>query len=94
MCYTSTGEVNFNSESKAGAMKRSKQAFADAESIDELDGVTISYGEVTTPGWWWVNVRASNTEPLLRMNLESDDRGRMEEMTRRVIGILGVEPEV
>ncbi len=94
MCYHSTGEVNFHIEDKAGAMARIKEAFADADSIDELDGVTVCYGEVTKPGWWWVNVRASNTEPLLRMNLESDDRARMEEMTQKVISILGVEPEV
>lgn len=93
MCYHSTGEVNFHCEDKAGAMARIKSTFSDADSIDELDGVTVSYGAVTSPGWWWVNVRASNTEPLLRMNLESDDRSRMEEMTKQVIAIIGVEPE-
>ncbi|MDA0666295.1 MAG: phosphomannomutase/phosphoglucomutase [Planctomycetota bacterium] len=94
MCYHSTGEVNFHIEDKAGAMARIKETFSDADSIDELDGVTVSYGAVTAPGWWWVNVRASNTEPLLRMNLESDDKAKMEEMTKRVIEIIGVSPEV
>jgi phosphomannomutase len=93
MRFHSTGEVNFHIEDKAGAMAKLKEVFHDASSVDELDGVTIAYGEVTTPGWWWVNVRPSNTEPLLRMNLESDDRGRMEEMTAKVIEILGAEPE-
>lgn len=93
MRYHSTGEVNFHIEDKRGAMDKLKEVFSDATSIDEMDGVTIAYGDVTTPGWWWVNVRPSNTEPLLRMNLEADDLGRMEEKTREVIGILGVEPE-
>jgi phosphomannomutase len=93
MCFHSTGEVNFHIEDKAGAMAKLKEVFHDASSVDELDGVTIAYGEVSTPGWWWVNVRPSNTEPLLRMNIEADDRGKMEEMTRRVIEILGTEPE-
>jgi phosphomannomutase len=91
MCYHSTGEVNFEMEDKAGAMNRLKEAFPDG-AIDELDGVTIAYGKPDQPGWWWVNLRASNTEPLLRMNLESDDRAQMDRMTERVVDILGVQP--
>lgn len=92
MKYHSTGEVNFEVEDKAGALARLKREFADAGSIDELDGVTVAYGDVRRPGWWWVNLRPSNTEPLLRMTLESDDRARMEEMTARVIAVLGAQP--
>ena len=94
MVYHSTGEVNFHIEDKRGTMDKLKEIFHDADEIDELDGVTISYGNVTAPGWWWVNVRASNTEPLLRMNIESDDKAKMEEMTKKVIEIIGVQPEV
>jgi phosphomannomutase len=93
MIYHSTGEVNFHIDDKRGAMDKLKQIFHDADNIDELDGVTISYGSATEPGWWWVNVRPSNTEPLLRMCLESDDKAKMEEMAKRVIEILGVQPE-
>ncbi|MGY8758554.1 MAG: phosphomannomutase/phosphoglucomutase [Planctomycetota bacterium] len=93
MCFHSTGEVNFHIDDKQGAMDRLREEFSDADSIDDLDGVTISYGDVETPGWWWVNVRASNTEPLLRMNLESVDKAKQEEMTAKVISILGVSPE-
>ena len=92
MCYHSTGEVNFRVEDKEGALNRLRAAFPDGEQ-DELDGVTISYGRPDREGWWWVNLRPSNTEPLLRMNLESDDRGKMEEMTSRVIQVIGVQPE-
>ena len=73
-------------------MAKVRHAFSDATAVDELDGVTLAFGDVSRPGWWWVNLRPSNTEPLLRMNLESDDHGRMEEMTRKVIAILGTEP--
>jgi phosphomannomutase len=91
--YHSTGEVNFEVADKPAALARLKEAFADADGIDELDGVTVSYGAVGTPGWWWVNLRPSNTEPLLRMTLEADDEARKEEMTARVIEVLGAQPE-
>ncbi len=93
MCYHSTGEVNFHIDDKDQAIAKLRDEFSDADSIDDLDGVTIAYGNVDTPGWWWVNVRCSNTEPLLRMNLESDDKQKQEEMTAKIISILGVEPE-
>jgi len=93
MVFHSTGEINFHIEDKRGAMDKLKEVFHDATSIDELDGVTICYGAVTTPGWWWVNVRPSNTEPLLRMTLESDTLATMEERKAQVISILGTEPE-
>jgi len=91
--YHSTGEVNFEVDDKPAALARLKAAFADADGIDELDGVTVSYGAVGTPGWWWVNLRPSNTEPLLRMTLEADDEARKIEMTARVIEVLGAQPE-
>lgn len=92
MCFHSTGEVNFEIEDKAGAIQKLRTHFADGDQ-DDLDGVTICYGEVATPGWWWVNLRASNTEPLLRMNLESDSLAMMKEKKAEVISLLGVEPK-
>ena len=38
---------------------------------DELDGITVEYGDLDSDDWWWFNVRMSNTEPLLRLNLEA-----------------------
>jgi len=92
MRYPSTGEVNFRVADPRAAIEEVRGKFPGGRQ-DDLDGVTIAFGEVGTPGWWWFNLRPSNTEPLLRMNLEADDRTRMEEMTAKVIGILGVEPE-
>ena len=51
--------------------QRVKDAFTDGQ-LDELDGVTINYSD------WWCSIRASNTEPLLRLNVEADNRALME----------------
>jgi len=93
MCFHSTGEVNFEVEDKDAAIAKLKNHYADGRQ-SELDGITIAYGDPSEPGWWWVNLRASNTEPLLRMNLESDDKSVMEEKTKEVMAILNVEPAV
>lgn len=90
--YHSTGEVNFHVPDPRAAIEEIRGKFADGEQ-DTLDGVTIRYGELQQPGWWWFNLRPSNTEPLLRMNLEADDKSRMEDMTAKVIRALGAEPE-
>lgn len=62
--YAKTAEINFEVKDKEAVLAVLREKYADAE-IMELDGVTISY-----PGWW-ANVRASNTEPLLRLNMEA-----------------------
>jgi phosphomannomutase len=92
MPYHSTGEVNFEVADKQAAIDKLKAHFHDGRQ-GELDGVTIAYGEPGAAGWWWVNLRPSNTEPLLRMNLESDDRSVMEARTQEVLDVLGVQPE-
>ncbi|MBO47218.1 MAG: phosphomannomutase/phosphoglucomutase [Planctomycetes bacterium] len=92
MPYHSTGEVNFKVEDKLAAIEKLKNHYSDAEQ-DSLDGITIAYGDPAAQGWWWVNLRMSNTEPLLRMNLESDSLEVMENRTTEVMEILGVEPE-
>ena len=68
--YHSTGEINFEVEDKAAAIARLKERYADGRQ-DELDGITVEYGDLDSDDWWWFNVRMSNTEPLLRLNLEA-----------------------
>jgi len=80
--YIQTGEVNFRVEDKMARMKAIEAAFPDAET-DWLDGVTVQYPE------WWCNVRPSNTEPLLRLNLEANTQERFEEAKKEVFSILG-----
>ena len=59
-----------------------KEKFTDATSIDELDGVSVWYKD------WWFNVRASKTEPLLRLNLEADNSRLLQEKTDFLISFL------
>ena len=89
--YHATGEINFRVDDTAAAIAEIKAAFADGRQ-DELDGITVEYGDLGDPDWWWFNVRASNTEPLLRLNLEActpQDRDRRRD---QLVGLLG-EPE-
>ncbi|HIB00546.1 MAG TPA: phosphomannomutase/phosphoglucomutase [Phycisphaerales bacterium] len=72
--YCQSGEINFETSDKDEAMAKLVSAYPDAE-VDRLDGVTVDCGA------WWCNVRGSNTEPLLRLNLEASTE---EEVLTRV----------
>ncbi len=69
--YHHSGEVNFTVADPAGAMARLKAL--PAVAVETLDGVTVRAGD------WWCNLRASNTEPVVRLNLEADTAERMAE---------------
>ncbi|MFA9479773.1 phosphomannomutase/phosphoglucomutase [Phycisphaerales bacterium AB-hyl4] len=75
--YPQSGEINFEVEDKDGVLATLKQDYADVAEVDELDGVTIDAWD--TKGWWF-NVRASNTEPLLRLNAEGKDAATLEKL--------------
>ncbi len=62
--YFHSGEVNLKIEDKAGAIQKVKAKYADGK-INELDGLTVEYPD------FWFNLRASNTEPLLRLSVEA-----------------------
>ncbi len=62
--YASSGEINFHVEDKEGKMDELLRRYADGQA-DRLDGITIGYKD------WWFNCRPSNTEPLLRLNVEA-----------------------
>ncbi len=79
--YSHSGEINFKVEDKAGALARLKVEFADGEQ-SELDGLLVTYPT------FWFNVRASNTEPLLRLNLEAVDEKTMIEKRDEVAKIV------
>lgn len=80
--YSSSGERNFRTEDKDGAIQKLAAKFSDAE-IDYLDGITIQYDK------WWCNVRKSNTEPLLRLNLEADNDDLLQEKLAAIEPLLG-----
>jgi phosphomannomutase len=89
--YHSTGEINFHVEDKEAAIADLKRVFADGEQ-DELDGITVAYGDLSDPEWWWFNVRPSNTEPLLRLNLEAKTAKTRDQRRDQIVALLG-EPE-
>jgi phosphomannomutase len=62
--YANSGEINFHVEEKEAKMDELVRRYADGQA-DRLDGVTIGYKD------WWFNCRPSNTEPLLRLNVEA-----------------------
>ena len=63
--YAASGEINFSVDDPAAATERVSLAYAATGSQDTLDGLTVDMGT------WWFNLRPSNTEPLLRLNLEA-----------------------
>lgn len=70
--YSHSGEINFQVSDTASVLRMLENDFA-AGSISHLDGLSIEYDE------WWFNVRSSNTEPLLRLNLEANTPDLMQE---------------
>ena len=64
--FPSSGEINFRLTDPAGAVARVRAAFeGDAKNIDETDGISLDMGD------WRFNLRSSNTEPVVRLNMES-----------------------
>ncbi len=80
--YAQSGEINFEVEDKVEAMNRLRKAFPNAK-VDDLDGTTLDLGK------WWCNVRMSNTEPLLRLNLEGPDRATVAAKVAELSKFLG-----
>ena len=86
--YHSTGEINFEVEDKAAAIAKLKERYADGRQ-DELDGITVEYGDLASDDWWWFNVRMSNTEPLLRLNLEAKRETTRDARRDELVALLG-----
>ena len=89
--YSASGEINSRVADVATVRARVARAFVDdvvagPVTIDELDGVTISHWD-EQPRWWF-NLRASNTEPLLRLNVEAADRDVMERVRDEVLALV------
>ena len=82
--YVASGEINSTVADSLSKMKEIELIYASHEGIevDHLDGITISTKQ------WWFNVRASNTEPLLRLNVEAKDIVTMEKLRDEVLGVI------
>lgn len=79
--YAQSGEINFEVEDKAGMMKKLEKKYADGK-ISKLDGVKVCYDD------WWFSVRPSNTEPVLRLNLEAKDEATMRQKLEEISNII------
>jgi phosphomannomutase len=80
--YFSSGEINSEVKDLPAAIARVRKAFQDQSEIDELDGLTF------TADTWWFNLRASNTEPLLRLNVEADTQAEMKKIRDAVLAVI------
>ena len=82
--YAASGEINVEVDDQQEAIERVAEALADHGEVERLDGLSVGAGE------WWVNLRPSNTEPLLRLNVEGDDEATMVRWRDRVLDLIGV----
>lgn len=79
--YVHSGEINSKVVDKDKKIKALAEKYQDAE-ISYLDGITVTYPT------WWFNVRGSNTEPALRLNLEAVDAATMQEKRDEVLALI------
>jgi len=76
-----SGEINSTVKDIPGKLEELQDHYRDAQ-IDHLDGVTIQYPH------WWMNIRPSNTEPLLRLNVEGDTKELMEKHRDEALALI------
>ncbi len=80
--YAASGEINTTVDDAAAVIDRVAAAYGDADQ-DRLDGLTVDLGD------WWFNLRPSNTEPLLRLNLEAASKADVEVRVAEVRSLFG-----
>ncbi|MBW2715562.1 MAG: phosphomannomutase/phosphoglucomutase [Deltaproteobacteria bacterium] len=69
--YSASGEINSRVSDVASILEKLQSEYADAPVVSQLDGLLVRYSD------WWFNVRPSNTEPVLRLNVEADNEPLM-----------------
>ena len=79
--YSNSGEVNIEVADKEPVVQKVRDHYKDGRQ-DELDGLTVRYGN------WWFNLRASNTEPYLRLNVESGNGSLTQEKTAELLELI------
>ena len=88
--YVQSGEINFEIEEQDEALEALREEYAAVAEIDDLDGVTI---DAFAAKGWWCNVRKSNTEPLLRLNVEARTRESLDAILAELSPKLGTRVE-
>jgi len=81
MRYSASGEINSTVDDTDAVLSRIKETYGSDEMF-ELDGISVEYDS------WWFNVRTSNTEPLIRLNVEAKTRELMEEKRDELLAII------
>ncbi len=79
--FSSSGEINTQVDDAAAVIERVSEEFAD-HAQDRLDGLTVECGD------WWFNLRPSNTEPLLRLNLEAATRDACDDRVAQLLALI------
>jgi len=79
--YAASGEINTKVDDPAAIIDHVSEAFA-SRSQDRLDGLSVDCGS------WWFNLRPSNTEPLLRLNLEASDRDECDSRVAEILALV------
>jgi phosphomannomutase len=79
--YFDSGEINSRVDDQDGRIERVAEALSDGKQ-DRLDGLTVEYPD------WWCNVRPSNTEPLLRVNVEARTQELLADETAKVLDLI------
>jgi phosphomannomutase len=79
--YAASGEVNSRVDDPAAVIESVAAAYGEGEQ-DRMDGLTVDFGS------WWFNLRPSNTEPLLRLNLEAPTREECDARTAEVLALI------
>ena len=80
--YISSGEINTKVKDVTKSISRIRDKYHGKYQVDELDGLTI------TASTWWFNLRPSNTEPLLRLNVEADTEKEMIKIRDAVLALI------
>jgi phosphomannomutase len=82
--YVASGEINSEVADQAAATAKVRNAFSERSgvTVDELDGLTVGADD------WWFNIRPSNTEPLLRLNVEAATAEKMAAVRDEVLGLV------
>ena len=87
--YVSSGEINSTVADAAARTAAVRAAFADeGVVVDELDGTTLTLDDEAGRPRWWLNLRASNTEPLLRLNVEAADEATLHRVRDTALAVI------
>jgi phosphomannomutase len=86
--YPQSGERNFRHADIPSLLAQLETSFAPGAEVHKLDGLTL---DAWSQAGWWINIRASNTEPLLRLNAEARDESTLTALLTRLLPLLGDE---